>query len=125
MTASQASLPDETLIHRIGGGSAANLALNPRELALSPPGISLLQGVSAAEAAGAMRRQFPRKAPRGRTVVGSTTAGQIRTMGFDVIMDPTPRFRQHARLIHPQGADGFTEENLQRLAQCFQDQSGL
>ena len=71
------------------------------------------------------RRHFPRMAPRGGTVVGTTTARQIRAAGFDVIMDPTPRFPQHARLIHPQGVAGFTAQNLQRLSQCFQDQAGL
>jgi len=40
-------------------------------------------------------------------------------------MNPTPRFPQHARLIHPQGAAGFSQENLERLAQCFTDHAGL
>jgi hypothetical protein len=125
MNPPQTALPDDTLVHRVGGGSAANLMLKPREATLNPPGISMLLGGTPQEAAAAMRRQFPRKAPRGRTVVGSTTVGQIRAAGFDVIMDATLRFPQHARLIHPQGVSGFTDDNLKRLAQCFQDHTGL
>jgi hypothetical protein len=40
-------------------------------------------------------------------------------------MNATPRFPQHARLIHPGGVEGFNQENLERLAQCFTDHSGL
>ena len=119
------SVPDGIPIHRIGGGSVANLSLKPSEKALIPPGISTLQGGTPDEAAEAMRQQFPRMAPRGKTTVGTTTAEQIRQAGFDVIMNPTPRFPQHARLIHPDGTDGFTQENLERLAECFEDHTGL
>jgi hypothetical protein len=125
MSTGLTTLPDEVVVHRIGGGAVANLTLTPAELALDPPGISVLWGGSPADAALAMRRQFPRKAPSGRTVVGSTTVGRIRAAGFDVIMNATRRFPQHARLIHPQGAAGFTDANLRRLASEFQDQSGL
>jgi hypothetical protein len=112
-------------VHRVGGGTVDNLALKPAEAALTPPGISTLGGEGPADAAEAMRRQFPRMAPRGQTTVGSTTAGQIRQAGFDVIMNPTRRFPQHARLIHPDGAAGFTRENLERLAEAFQNHPGL
>jgi hypothetical protein len=125
MNGGQTPVRDDTVVHRIGGGSAANLAIKPAETALNPRGISLLQGGTPSEAAAAMRQQFPRQAPRGQTVVGSTTARTIRAAGFDVIMDPTQRFPQHARLIHPQGAAGFTQQNLQRLSQSFHDQAGL
>jgi hypothetical protein len=125
MNLPQTALTDDTLVHRVGGGSATNLTLKPREAILNPPGISMLLGDKPEEAAEAMRRQFPRMAPRGRTTVGSTTAGQIRAAGFDVIMDATPRFPQHARLVHPQGAAGFTNDNLKHLARCFQDHTGL
>ncbi|HEX3314142.1 MAG TPA: hypothetical protein VHR72_04580 [Gemmataceae bacterium] len=118
-------MDDEIAIHRISGGSAGNLALKPIESTLIPPGISVQQGVTAAESAEAMRRQFPRMAPKGTTVVGSSTVGEIRKAGFDVIMDPTPRFPQHARLIHPDGVAGFTAENLERLAERFHDTAGL
>lgn len=125
MNPAQTALPDDTLVHRVGGGSAGNLILKPQEATLNPPGISMLLCGTPREAAEAMRRQFPRKAPRGSTIVGSTTVGQIRAAGFDVIIDATPRFPQHARLIHPQGVAGFTDDNLKRLAQCFQDHTGL
>jgi hypothetical protein len=72
-----------------------------------------------------MRRRFPRMALRGKTVVGTTTAGKSRQAGFDVIMNRTKRFPQHARLIHPAGADGFSRENLERLAECFENHQGL
>ena len=118
-------IPDEAVIHRIGGASPGNLALKPAEATLVPPGISTLRGGTPAEAAEAMRRQHPRMAPRGRTAVGTATAGQIRQAGFDVIMDPTRRFPQHARLVHPDGAEGFNQQNLERLSQCFEDHTGL
>lgn len=124
MSESTGSIADDTLIHRIGGGDVHNLALKPAEVTLNPPGISTFWGGTAAEAAEAMRRQFPRMAPRGSTVVGTATAGQIRQTGFDVIMNPTPRFPQHARLIHPDGAAGFSQGNLQKLAQAFRNTSG-
>jgi hypothetical protein len=125
MSASTDAVLDDLAIHRVGGGSTNNLALKPAEAGLVPPGISMLSGGAAAEAAEAMRKRFPRMAPRGKTVVGSTTAGAIREAGFDVIMNATPNFPQHARLIHPDGVAGFNQENLERLAECFEDQSGL
>ncbi len=125
MSGAQQPIPDDQVIHRVGGGSVSNLRLRPVEVTLVPPGISTLQGGTAAEAAEAMRQEFPRKAPRGATTVGSTTAGQIRAAGFDVIPDGTRRFPQHARLIHPDAVTGFSDENLQRLSDCFQDQVGL
>jgi len=64
-------------------------------------------------------------APLGNTTVGSTTAVRIREAGLDVIMNPTPRFPQHARLVHPDGVDGFSLENLERLARCFENETGL
>ena len=119
------AIGDDVPIHRIGGGSVANLGLKPVEATLEPPGISTFQGGTAAEAAETMRRQHPRMAPRGRTVVGSTSAGQVRSACFDVIIDATRRFPQHARLIHPDGVAGFNRENLERLSKCFEDHSGL
>ena len=118
-------IPDDVPIHRLGGGSGANLNLKPAERSLVPPGISTLQGGSPVEAAAAMRQHFPRMAPRGRTVVGTATVACIREAGFDVIMNPTPRFPQHARLVHPDGVGGFAQDNLERLAQCFEDHTGL
>jgi hypothetical protein len=40
-------------------------------------------------------------------------------------MNPTARFPQHARLIHPGGAAGFNRENLERLAKEFVNPPGL
>lgn len=118
-------VPDEVVVHRIGGSSIINLTLKAHEVKLAPPGISLLCEGTPAEAAEAMRRHFPRMAPRGQTAVGSTTVSKIRGAGFEVINNPTPRFPQHSRLIHPLGAAGFTEENLKRLALCFTENTGL
>lgn len=118
-------LPDELVVHRVGGASIADLSLKPSETTLKPPGFSLLCGGSAAEAAEAMRRQFPRMAPRGQTVVGSTTVGQVRAAGFDVRKNATVRFPQHARLVHPNGLTGFTTVNIQLLTQCFAETAGL
>jgi hypothetical protein len=43
-----------------------------------------------------------------------------------VIEDPTKNFPNHGRLIHPtEGAAGFSDDNLKRLAQVFTDQTGL
>jgi hypothetical protein len=125
VSSSAAAISDETPIHRIGGASVENLYLKPVEARLVPPGISVFHGGSPADAAEAMRRRFPRMAPRGQTVVGTTTAGRIRQAGFDVTMDATARFSQHARLVHPDGAGGFTQENLEPLAQSFTNHSGL
>lgn len=86
-------VPGDAAVHRVGGGSISNLALKPLERALVPPGISTLWGGTPAEAAETMRQQYQRLAPRGQTVVGTTTAERIRAAGFDVIMDPTKRSR--------------------------------
>lgn len=44
--------------------------------------------------------------------------------GFDIVPDPTIRFPNHARLIHPQGVAGFTDEHLVTLAATFRDTVG-
>jgi hypothetical protein len=54
-------------------------------------------------------------------MVGTTTAMAIRQAGFEIVPDPTNRFPNHARLIHPDDAEGFTDENLERLSQAFQN----
>jgi hypothetical protein len=118
-------IPDDCLIHRIGGGAPENLSLKAPEATLVPPGISVFWGGSRADTAQAMRQQFPRMAPQGETVVGTTNAGRIRQAGFDVIMNPTRRFPRHARLVHPSGIEGFNWDNLQRLAECFVNHAGL
>jgi hypothetical protein len=125
VTESTQQIAADVVIFRIGGGTAENLALRASETLLNPPGISAFRGGTPAEAAETMRRRFPRMAPRGRTVVGAATAGQIRAAGFDVIMNATRHYPQHIRLIHPDGAAGFTKENLERLARCFTNHTGL
>src|SRR5262245_19289454 len=116
----------ETVIHRIGGGSRSNLDLSPVDRQQTPPGISVLLGGTPQEAAAQMRQAFPgsRKWQRTAHTVGTTTAAAIRQAGFEVVPDPTSRFPNHARLIHPNGEAGFTDENLALLAQAFQDTTG-
>jgi hypothetical protein len=118
-------VPDDVVMHRVGGASLENLSLRPAEVKLTPPGFSLLCGGAPGEAADAMRKQYPRMAPRGHTAVASTTAGQIRAAGFEVMKNATARFPQHGRLIHPDGVAGFTRENLEKLVDCFTETTGL
>lgn len=56
--------------------------------------------------------------------VGSSTAEAIRSAGFDVIPAPSKRLPDHYRLIHPEAAAGFTDENLARLAEAFTNSTG-
>lgn len=115
-------VPD-TLVHRVGGGSVDNLRLSPLEEALTPPGISVLLGGTPQEAADQMRRAFPRsrKWQEASRSVGTATTGAVRQTGFDVVPDATARFANHARVIHPDGVDGFNDGNLDRLAQTFEN----
>ena len=123
-------LPDDTKVHRIGGASATALQLKPPERKLIPPGISLLRAESPEEAARlakdvAQKKGWTRLATDAETM-GSATAADIRAAGFDVIHDPTSTWGEaHARLIHPQGEQGFTPENLQKLADVFSNKGGL
>ena len=116
----------ETVVHRIGGGNVANLRLSPVDCQETPPGISVLLGGTPQEASTQMRQAFPRsrKWQQGAKTVGTTTAGAIRQAGFNVVPDPTSRFPNHSRLIHPHGALGFTDENLEGLGPAFQDTTG-
>lgn len=113
-------------MHRIGGGSVGNLRLKPREATLNPPGISLLQSPSEGEAVRQMREAFPaaERLHEAAQVIGSTTVDKIRSVGFDVIPNPTRKLPNHYRLIHPEGVKGFTDENLARLSVVFTDTSG-
>ena len=123
-------LPDDTKVHRIGGADAAALQLKPAERKSTPPGISLLRAESPEEAAHlakdvAQKQGWTRMATAAETM-GSATAADIRAAGFDVIHDPTATWGEaHARLIHPQGEQGFTPENLQKLANVFANKGGL
>jgi hypothetical protein len=51
--------------------------------------------------------------------VGSSTTEAIRSAGFDVIPNRTKRLPNHHRIVHPEGASGFTDENLARLSEAF------
>ena len=103
-----------------------NLRLKPREVALNPPGISLLQAPSPSEAARLMREAFPaaNALHAAAQVVASTTVDKIRQAGFDVFPNPTRKLPQHYRLIHPDGVAGFTDVNLLRLSAVFSETSG-
>src|SRR5438876_11327413 len=113
-------------IHRIGGGSVENLRLKPREARMNPPGISVLRSPSPSEAARQIREEFPEAGElhEAARVVGSATAAKIRSAGFDLIPNPTRRFPNHHRIIHPDGAAGFNDENLRRLAEVFINTAG-
>jgi hypothetical protein len=110
-------------IHRIGGGSVANLRLKPAEEQLDPPGISLLKAASPREAAAEIKAAFPgaKQLWEAVKVVGSASEAAIRAAGFDVMPNRTRRLPNHQRLIHPAGIAGFSDENLTRLAQVFTD----
>ncbi len=113
-------------IHRIGGGSVENLRLKPREARLNPPGISVLKAPSPGEAARQIRVAFPDAAELHEVakVVGSTSTEKTRSAGFDVIPNPTRKLPNHYRIIHPHGAAGFSDENLEELSAVFTDSSG-
>ena len=119
-------IPPDTVVHRVGGGGAANLRLSPLDAQQTPPGISVLLHGTPQAAAAQMRRAFPgsRKWRETAHTVGTTTAAAIREAGFDLVPDPTTRFPNHARLIHPQGVEGFTDESLATLATIFHDTAG-
>jgi hypothetical protein len=107
----------------VGGGNIANLRLSLLDVQQTPPGISVLLHGTPQEAAAQMQRAFPgsRKWRETAHTVGTTTVAAIREAGFDVVPDPTTRFPNHARLMHPQGVAGFTDEHLVILAATFRD----
>jgi hypothetical protein len=113
-------------IHRVGGSAPSNLALKLSEAELQPPGISVLQGGTAGEAAAQMRAAYPNatRLHAQASTVGISTASRIEGAGFQVMPDPSKRFPNHARITHPDGADGFNDRNLQRLSEAFDDTTG-
>ena len=113
-------------IHRIGGSKIENLRLKPREVALKPPGISVLKAPTPAEAAHQMRSEFAEigELVEASKVVGSTTEQLIRDAEFDIIHVPSKRLPNHYRITHSLGAVGFTDDNLARLAAAFLETSG-
>jgi hypothetical protein len=92
----------------------------------TPPGISVLLAVTPQQAAAQMRQAFPgsRKWQATAQTVGSSTAEAVRQAGFEIVPDPTSRFPNHARLIHPAGVAGFSDANLAVLSAAFQDTTG-
>ena len=113
-------------LHRIGGASIDNLRLKPAEAALAVPGISVLKADRPEEAAAAIRAAFPKAngLQAAAATVGSATEEAIRDAGFDVIPDPTVRFPNHHRIIHRDGAAGFNDPNLAKLAGAFTNTTG-
>ncbi len=113
-------------IHRIGGASIENLQLKPKEAKLNPPGISVIKAPTPGDAATEVRAAYPDATGlhEAAKIVGSTTTEAIRSTGFDVIPTPSKRLPNHYRLIHPEGAAGFTDENLERLAEVFTNTTG-
>ena len=109
------------LVHRVGGCDVPNLRLKDRELELDPPGISVFAADTPEFVAQRIREEFPcaTRLIEASRVIASATIQAIRGAGFDVISDPTRRFENHARLIHPRGAAGFSEENLAILASSW------
>jgi len=86
----------------------------------------VLKAASPGEAARQIRDAFPdaEELHEAARVVGSTTVEQIRAPGFDIIANPTRKLPNHYRLIHADGAAGFTEPNLLRLSRAFSDTAG-
>jgi hypothetical protein len=73
-----------------------------------------------------MRQAFPDPVKFARLhaaaqTVGSGTIAAVRKAGFEVIADPSARFPNHARVVHPAGSAGFSDENLERLSKVFID----
>jgi hypothetical protein len=117
----ESTVSDDQVAHRIGGGDASNLTLKPAEEKLDPPGISVLVGGTAEQAADDIRRVFGPRSSLAMLarVVGTAEVSAIRAIGFDVIFVPTHNFPNHARLIHPSGVGGFTPATLTKLSAVF------
>ena len=118
------SLSDATKLFRIGGSDVGNLGLKPGEMGLDPPGISVIRAKTAEEAGQIMKDALP-NVTRLHDVINSGNiaeidAKSIREAGFDVIHNPTGTIGDaHARLIHPDGIDGFNKSNLSILSDKF------
>lgn len=93
---------------------------------LEPAGISVLVTLSPAEAVHQLKQAFPDAEDLHETakVVGSTTIEKIRSVGFDIMPNPTRKLPDHHRVIHLDGEYGFNDENLSRLSAVFTDTSG-
>ena len=113
-------------VHRIGGANIENLRLTTRDAALRPPGISVIQAPTPAGAAEEMRAGYPNAGnlcEQAKTI-GSASVTAIEHAGFEVIPMRSRRLPNHHRIIHPDGAAGFSDENLARLADAFATTTG-
>jgi hypothetical protein len=113
-------------IHRIGGASIENLRLKPREAKLNPPGISVIKAPIPGAAAQEMRTGLPKakNLHEQAKTIGPASEEAIHAAGFDVIPTPSTVLPNHHRIIHPQGAAGFNDANLARLAEAFVNTTG-
>lgn len=68
-----------------------------------------------------MRNAFPKVTGllKATETVASGTADVVRRARFDVIEDPTNKFQNHARIVHPDDADDFNDENLKGLSEAL------
>jgi hypothetical protein len=118
-----APLPDGTQVFRISTEGPYNFDFNSRELGaiaqgkLNPPGVSVIRAGSADEAAQIWNKAFPN---RPATSIGQVSAEELRAAGYDVIHNPTKGALgdNHARLIHPEGVEGFNA-NKGKLSGVF------
>lgn len=114
-------MDEETLIHRIGPNTLENFELKPRERRVAPFGISVLIGGTPEQAALDMITAINSSRMRELTKSVSTTSlQQIRSVGYDVVLSPTPNFPNHGTLFHPNGVAGFVQEGLKPLVSVFQ-----
>ncbi len=113
-------------VHRIGGASVENLRLKPREATLPTPGISVISAATPFDAAEEMRTGLPwaKQLHRLCETVASADLEAIRSAGFDLMPTPSDALPNHFRIIHPEGAAGFTDENLLRLSGKFTTTEG-
>jgi hypothetical protein len=103
-----------------------NLRLKPREAALDIPGIFVIKAPTPGAAAKELRTGLPRARmlhEQAKTI-GTTSEEAIRSVGFDIIPAPSTALPNHHRIIHPEGAAGFRDENLSRLADVFTNTTG-
>ena len=113
-------VPAETVVHRIGGAAMDNLRLKRAEQKLVPPGVSVLFGGTAEQAMEDMKSAYPNAAKwAGELAVGTSTVATVRSVGFEVWPCPNSMFANHARIVHPEGIPGFTDEYLSHLASVF------
>lgn len=87
---------------------------------MNPQGVSSIRANSAEDVMKVWNDAFPTRQVDLSSVKG-TTAGEIRSAGFDAIHNPSKGKigDAHARLIHPNGVDGFSDSNLKNLSSKF------